>query len=78
MKIYKVLHIPTGLYFKPSTYQSKSNLSKTGKVYHRKPNMQLWLGFAGGSSYNHPKKDYPHYTKTYCKLEDWKIIEGEI
>jgi hypothetical protein len=46
--MYRLKHVPSGLYFVPSreivdpaqkyTYV-KSNLSKTGKVYHRKPSV---------------------------------------
>ena len=78
MKIYKVKHIPTGLFYKPSKYPSKSNLSKTGKVYHTKPSLQYWLSFSHGLAYNHPTKDYPGYKTTATRLEDWEIIEGEI
>jgi len=38
MKMYRIKHIPTGLYFKPATGRiwSKTNLSKLGKVYAKK------------------------------------------
>ena len=36
MKIYKLKHIPTGLYYKPFA-GSGSNLSKNGKVYTKRP-----------------------------------------
>ena len=82
MKIYKVLHIPTGMYYKPSKYPSHSNLSKTGKVYHTKPNIESFLSYAGRMTYNHPLKsknwNSPSYESRSTKLEDWKIIEGEI
>lgn len=52
--LYRIKHLPTGLYFIPSRlikiktgYDSydyqKSNLSKTGKVYTRKPSL-AYLG----------------------------------
>ncbi len=43
-KVYKILHIPTGLYFTPN---SSKNLNKKGKVYHSKPN----ISFTKYSSY---------------------------
>jgi hypothetical protein len=46
--MYRIKHVPSGRYFIPSRHiidpakaynHVKSNLSKTGKVYHRKPTM---------------------------------------
>jgi len=49
MKVYRIKHIPTGLYFRPSrkiyvkhecyewSWPTRSNLSKVGKVYAQKP-----------------------------------------
>jgi hypothetical protein len=42
MKVYKILHKPTGLYFTPSV--GYGNLSITGKIYSRKPS----LDYVGG------------------------------
>jgi len=42
MKLYKLRHKPTGLYYKPSKHRSKSNLSAQGKVYHTRPSFG-WL-----------------------------------
>lgn len=44
MKTYKILHKPSGMYFKPSRYPTKLNLSKNGKVYFNKPNIKRFLG----------------------------------
>ena len=41
MEVYKILHKPTGLFFTPS--KGHGNLSDTGKVYPRKPNLD-WTG----------------------------------
>ena len=43
MKVYKILHKPTGLYFTPSN--GYGNLSTTGKMYARTPS----LNYIGGS-----------------------------
>jgi hypothetical protein len=40
MKVYKLLHKPTGLFFTPS--RGNGNLSATGKIYPKKPSMQ-WV-----------------------------------
>jgi len=82
MKIYKVRHKPTGLFFKPSKYPNHSNLSKTGKVYHVRPAIEKWLSvYPSGMKYNHPtKKSYPHleYEVRTTTIGDWEIIEGTI
>lgn len=39
MKLYKIRHIPTGLYYIPSKGRN-GNLSITGKIYTRKPRLQ--------------------------------------
>jgi hypothetical protein len=41
MKVYKILHKPTGLYFTPS--RGSGNLSSTGKLYPRMPQLK-WAG----------------------------------
>ena len=42
MKVYKILHKPTGLYFTPS--KGNGNLSMTGKIYSRKPSLTVCIG----------------------------------
>lgn len=49
MKVYRIKHIPTGLYFCPARkikneagWYAKSNLSKKGKIYHNKPSLK-WI-----------------------------------
>ena len=37
MKVYKILHKPTGLFYTPS--DGHGNLSTTGKIYAKKPNL---------------------------------------
>ena len=38
MKVYKIKHIPTGLFYKPS--QGNGNLSKNGKIYQQLPSIK--------------------------------------
>jgi len=40
MKVYKILHKPTGLYFTPS--RGNGNLSKIGKLYPKMPSLK-WV-----------------------------------
>lgn len=42
MKVYKILHKPSGLYFTPSA--GSGNLSLTGKIYSRKPSLLVCIG----------------------------------
>ena len=59
MKCYRIKHIPSGLYFKPSYQKTinqnghrcwvKSNLSKLGKVYNKMPTLK----YIGEGIYNH-------------------------
>jgi hypothetical protein len=81
--LYKIRHIPTGLYFKPnSNPYRKSSLSKDGKVYHKKPNLKVFLK----CGYYHPtgkcwssgmtSKDlYEH--RQYVP-EEWEIVELKV
>lgn len=41
MKVFKILHKPTGLFFTPS--RGHGNLSTTGKIYSRMPRLE-WAG----------------------------------
>jgi hypothetical protein len=55
MPAYRIKHLPTGLYFCPSRHIKvgdgyvKSNLSRTGKAYLKKPTLR----FLGDTVYNH-------------------------
>lgn len=42
MKVYKIKHKPTGLFFTPS--KGSGNLSKNGKIYPKKPRLEWALG----------------------------------
>jgi hypothetical protein len=80
-KLYKIQHKPTGLFYKPSKYGSKNNLSKNGKVYHVTPNIALWLKHGSSYWYQVYEKDAKGLTrlvKKDTKLEDWEIVCYEI
>lgn len=73
MTLYKIRHKPSGLFFKPSRYGSKSNLSKNGKVYHRRPSLQHI-----GDIYHHPAElpKYPYYYETRRFVaSEWEVVE---
>jgi hypothetical protein len=76
MIFYKLRHIPTGLFFKPSKYGSKSNLSKNGKVYSTKPSLKYV-----SNGYHHPlKQKWPKANYEYRKYVegDWEIVEIKV
>lgn len=62
MNFYKLKHLPTELYFKPSRYPYKENLSKIGKSYSRKPS----LGPIGATFWH-------NYEHLEIKKEEWVI-----
>jgi len=69
MRFYKLLHLPTGLFFKPSKYGSRPNLSKDGKAYSaRKPSLK-----AVGTHYNHPAE--PWYERRVVVPSEWVVVE---
>ncbi len=58
MKCYRIKHLPTGLYYRPSSEVKnqfgcyvKTNLSKTGKIYPRRPTLK----HIGGAIYDHTR-----------------------
>jgi hypothetical protein len=40
--VYRIKHVASGLYFKPSSFRSAGNFSEMGKVYTRKPSLD-WV-----------------------------------
>lgn len=86
MKLYKLLHIPTGLYLGPAKWMKslindddfvRSNLSKQGKVYQTKPTAtQINSWFCGDEAiYSHlvkGRKKIPVY------MNDIKLIVFEV
>lgn len=59
MKVYRIKHVKSGLYFRPAAgYPKKSHLNKLGKVYLRKPNIDDYVG----TSFYHDFKDGSGYT----------------
>lgn len=75
MKFYKMRHKPTGLFYKPSKYHAKWNLSEKGKVYQTKPTV-AWLG----DVYYHPRKTTKgtEYETRKVYKNDWEIVSFEV
>ena len=86
MVVYKLKHIPTGLYFTPS--RGSGNLSKNGKIYKNKPSLDwvktIRIIFSCRNSmqitnemlrkyFNIQNNKGDVYVKT--NPEDWEIIE---
>lgn len=85
MKFYKIKHKPTGLFFKPSRYGSKSNLSKKGKVYNRRPTLR-YLGEVYYHPYDGPRPDWSDQSRLATARRqgyeprpvvenEWEIVE---
>lgn len=69
--VYKLKHIPTGLYFEPMGY--KGNVSEIGKVYsNKKPPRQNFISVP-----NEIKDKYPiNYYET--EHSDWEVVEYKL
>lgn len=80
MKLYRIKHIPTGLYYQPNRHIKnltgeyiKSNLSNKGKIYHMKPSLP-WIG---SEYYNHlssTKNRWGDFVSPFLDSE-WEIEE---
>lgn len=75
MTFYKMMHIPSGMFFKPSKHNSKANLSKKGKVYQMKPTLK-WIG----GNYRFPIKEgrCRGYELRRVIQSEWQIIKYEV
>jgi hypothetical protein len=45
-RFWKIRHKLTGLFYKPSKYRSKANLSAKGKTYSKRPSLKMTCGVA--------------------------------
>jgi hypothetical protein len=63
---YKLRHIPSGLFYVPSSFRTYTNLSKFGKLY---PSIPLDLR---EGKYSHFYDE--NLTKRLIFLEDWEIV----
>ncbi|MFW6247250.1 MAG: hypothetical protein ACOC22_03715 [bacterium] len=89
MKVFKLKHIPTGLFYTPS--KGSGNLSKTGKIYSKKPDVK-WALVLRIKIFSFKQKPTNHHKTivdyfgldwrngsidTYVKTnyEDWEIVE---
>lgn len=84
---YKIRHTPSGLFYKPSKYGSKVNLSKEGKTYNRMPSWQYIMGpirLRYNPEYkNMPWKNrYSHNISEFIEEdfipENWEIVRYEV
>jgi len=74
MKFYKILHKPTGLFYRPYAGPHAPNLVKRqGKVYERKPKIKQL-----GATYKHPAEDYPYFERKEIIEEEWEVLEFEV
>lgn len=79
MKFYKIRHNPTGLYYKPSTHGSKSNLSKLGKVYQRQPGCAF--SHIMSSGYYHPDDVAEHSWNPpvrQAEVEEFEVVPYDV
>jgi hypothetical protein len=79
MNFYKILHIPSGLYYKPSRDTTDLNVSKIGKVYNRRPSIAQYEGTTVRLGFGKVGKTY-HFSNSrssviLCKWDqkDWKL-----
>jgi hypothetical protein len=90
MRVWKIRHKPTGLFFKPSGnghQWEKSNLGKQGKLYERsKPTLKKVRGRISVSRtlveklglVVEPKKAEWHTNYLITKEDDWEVVEYEL
>jgi hypothetical protein len=81
---WKIRHKPTGLFFKLSKHRGKSNLSKVGRVYGKKPTLKYL-----GSVYYDPRDEgesaqsfstrFRKILKTRpVDLSEWEIVRYKV
>ena len=87
MKLYKLRHKKTGLYFCPrrfvqikfdgQTYWIKSNLSKKGKLYQQDPRNKIQIVYDHTKPYKFDNGwGYQIYAETYdFNKEDFELVE---
>lgn len=77
MKVYKLRHKPTGLFFQPGRYKDKrrdvykTTLSEHGKIYSVIPKIN-WAGHPGHHLHTSTGHAYGY------RKEDWEVVEFEI
>lgn len=80
---YKIRHIPTGLFYKPSIHGSKLNLSKHGKVYTRKPNTDRVANVRWKETDNYhnmpwsARRDVSRFVTIDVIPSEWEIVRYE-
>lgn len=73
-QIYKILHTPTGLYFEPGTDFDKTNLTKNGKIYSRRPEKPYYGRLEVISRHNDFETGYTWFNHKVEKDQDnWEV-----
>jgi hypothetical protein len=76
-RFWKIRHKPTGLFYKPSKFDSKENLSKVGKTYSRKPSINSLCGIR----VKNPDYDWQKYgSKQFFRvpMSELEVVEFEV
>jgi hypothetical protein len=76
MKLYRIRHIPTGLYWRNSSGRygkHRDQLTKDGKVWTSKPS----LSYLGGSKKSETFAVYMNNTIVWLPCEEFAIVEVE-
>ena len=79
MKVFKVKHVPTGLYLSPtkslkdnsSGRYRKTNLSKTGKIYHDRPTKKAVVSWYGKYLRLHTSDRSLPFTENDITIEEY-------
>jgi len=81
MKFYKIRHVATGLFYRPSRHGYKENLTKKGKVYHEKRFAVSALRGIKAHGFHTPEqiKEHGWYNPPVTKYEEgmFEIVEYE-
>ena len=75
MKVYKVRHIPTGLFFRPGP---NGNLHENGKIYSNKPNLKVILVHDSGAYTGYVRIRKTKYSVTREPVSDFEIVEFDL
>jgi hypothetical protein len=70
---YKIRHRPTGMFYKPTTYNNPSNLSKRGKVYHKRPTLKHL-----GDKYKYPGEAGCDWGWRRVIEDEWEIVQFDV
>lgn len=78
---YKLRHKPSGLFFKPTNYPTKLNLSENGKTYNRRPTLRYLgkqINIAENPKYNARQYGSMEYLTEDVIPDRWEIVKYEV